>query len=82
MTSVDLSHDDVNELVMRLIYDGKLYPVPGGDGEEQYRAVKSGSGKEEWTEIPCGKCPVAKFCSESGPVSPKVCVYFRDWLEI
>lgn len=30
--------------------------------------------------VPCGKCPVASFCSEDGPVNPKNCEYYQEWL--
>ncbi|KAJ1553341.1 34-kDa subunit of RNA polymerase III (C) [Nowakowskiella sp. JEL0078] len=35
-----------------------------------------------WTEIPCGKCPVEKYCSSDGPVNPKTCPYMSEWLAI
>ncbi|KAJ3193288.1 34-kDa subunit of RNA polymerase III (C) [Irineochytrium annulatum] len=33
-----------------------------------------------WTDIPCGKCPVASFCRAGGPVNPESCVYYDEWL--
>ncbi|KAJ3127621.1 Arabinose-proton symporter (Arabinose transporter) [Nowakowskiella sp. JEL0407] len=37
---------------------------------------------DAWTEIPCGKCPVEKFCSEDGKVNPKTCPYLKEWLAL
>ncbi|KAL8834448.1 MAG: hypothetical protein Q9170_003744 [Blastenia crenularia] len=34
------------------------------------------------TEAPCGRCPVLGFCEEDGPVNPRSCEYFAEWLEI
>jgi DNA-directed RNA polymerase III subunit RPC6 len=111
---VDLAMDDVQMLVERLWYDGKITKIRkmGGGGRDSegfnsmseddygdeevvevwmYRAVKgesvsslaggsSGSGVW-WTDIPCGKCAVSKFCKSGGPVSPEGCVYFNKFLE-
>ncbi|KAJ3076942.1 34-kDa subunit of RNA polymerase III (C) [Quaeritorhiza haematococci] len=33
------------------------------------------------TEVPCGQCPVFRFCTLSGPVNPYNCVYFDKWFE-
>ncbi|GAB5586300.1 34-kDa subunit of RNA polymerase III (C) [Umbelopsis nana] len=37
-------------------------------------------GIDPLSEVPCGKCPVFKFCTEDGPVSPSNCDYFQKWL--
>lgn len=31
--------------------------------------------------VPCGICPVINDCSEDGPISPKTCIYMKEWLE-
>jgi DNA-directed RNA polymerase III subunit RPC6 len=31
--------------------------------------------------IPCGICPIIDDCSEDGPISPKTCIYMKEWLE-
>ena len=31
--------------------------------------------------VPCGICPLIDNCSEDGPISPKTCVYMKEWLE-
>ena len=81
-TDEDVDEDeDEDEIVRDMESEGWMY-----------RALReeSGtmSGKEEreigneWTQIPCGKCPVFQFCTEDGPVNPGNCEYFKKWLEI
>ncbi|KAJ2961765.1 hypothetical protein NQZ79_g3077 [Umbelopsis isabellina] len=33
------------------------------------------------SEVPCGTCPVFKFCTEDGPISPFNCQYYQKWLD-
>ncbi|KAI8920789.1 hypothetical protein PhCBS80983_g00444 [Powellomyces hirtus] len=114
LTTVPLSVADVQALLDRLYYDGKVTRIQksghhefddsdrmdtdddfldeDGGGREvvrdmdtdiwMYKAVR-GSALEErnaWTDMPCGRCPVFDFCSETGPVNPSNCRYFKDWL--
>ena len=94
ITSIDLSRQDVQALLLRLVYDGTLErlqisDLPHSDDEEY------GGDREAWayrgvpgfrdvgnpvTDIPCGTCPVAGFCEPGGPVSPEGCVYYQKWL--
>ncbi|RUS30894.1 RNA polymerase Rpc34 [Jimgerdemannia flammicorona] len=56
-----------------------------GDAEWRYKANRERkAGREEsepWTEVPCGRCPVFKFCTADGPINPSSCVYYQKWLE-
>jgi DNA-directed RNA polymerase III subunit RPC6 len=45
-----------------------------------YKATRSKQAESCWTDIPCGRCPVASFCKEGGPVNPENCVYYNKWL--
>ena len=45
-----------------------------------YKAIKNRFEESCWADIPCGKCPVANFCTEDGPVNPRNCKYFQSWL--
>ncbi|KAJ7904298.1 RNA polymerase Rpc34 subunit-domain-containing protein [Mycena olivaceomarginata] len=45
-----------------------------------YRAVNQEKITLGWTEAPCSKCESFQFCKEGGPVNPKQCVYYEDWL--
>ncbi|ORY40367.1 RNA polymerase Rpc34 [Rhizoclosmatium globosum] len=91
---VDLGIMDVQMLVDRLWYDGKVTRIRKLGGDEvievwMYRtvrgqsvgAISGGGGGVWWTDTPCGKCAVAQFCKSGGPVSPEGCVYFSKWLE-
>ncbi|CAO3687147.1 unnamed protein product [Umbelopsis ramanniana] len=40
----------------------------------------SDGGIDALSEVPCGKCPVFKFCTADGPISPSNCEYFNKWL--
>ncbi|KAF8211351.1 RNA polymerase Rpc34 subunit-domain-containing protein [Mycena galopus ATCC 62051] len=45
-----------------------------------YRAINQEKITLGWTEAPCSKCESFQFCKEGGPVNPKECVYYEDWL--
>ncbi|KAK0498527.1 RNA polymerase Rpc34 [Armillaria luteobubalina] len=58
-------------------------PVLGSDGEEGihvYRAIRQERLSLGWAESPCAKCPSFEFCKDGGPVNPRECVYYGDWL--
>ncbi|ORX95636.1 RNA polymerase Rpc34 [Basidiobolus meristosporus CBS 931.73] len=92
ISTVDLSMEDIVCLLDVLVYDGKieriLPPVDLMDWDDEkeevewmYKAVKDRTKENSLTEIPCGKCPVFKICSEEGPISPSNCLYYKQWLE-
>ncbi|KAI8822602.1 RNA polymerase Rpc34 [Fimicolochytrium jonesii] len=121
LTTVPLSVADVQALLDRLYYDGKVTRLQktgyatseeeesAGEEEEvmdldddddfrggketvrdlqhhawMYKAIGGAAIEERnaWTDMPCGRCPVFDFCTESGPVNPSKCVYFKDWLAL
>ncbi|KAJ7591308.1 RNA polymerase Rpc34 [Mycena floridula] len=45
-----------------------------------YRAVKQERLSLGWSQAPCSVCPSFEFCKDSGPVNPRECVYYSDWL--
>ncbi|KAJ7276180.1 RNA polymerase Rpc34 subunit-domain-containing protein [Mycena haematopus] len=45
-----------------------------------YRAVNQEKMSLGWSEAPCSKCESFQFCKTGGPVNPKECVYYDDWL--
>ncbi|PPQ77738.1 hypothetical protein CVT25_011173 [Psilocybe cyanescens] len=51
-----------------------------GSGGSVYRALKDEVTTVGLTESPCGLCPSFEFCKEGGPVNPKECIYYEDWL--
>ncbi|KAK0468096.1 RNA polymerase Rpc34 subunit-domain-containing protein [Desarmillaria tabescens] len=59
-------------------------PVPGfsdsEDGIYVYRAIRQERLSLGWSESPCAKCPSFEFCKDGGPVNPRECVYYGDWL--
>ncbi|TFK27072.1 RNA polymerase III subunit Rpc34 [Coprinopsis marcescibilis] len=46
-----------------------------------YRALKEEAPLVAWYQAPCALCPSFDFCKESGPVNPRECAYFEEWLE-
>ncbi|KAJ3023101.1 34-kDa subunit of RNA polymerase III (C) [Thoreauomyces humboldtii] len=112
ITTVQLTVADVQSLLDRLYYDGKVTRIQkvGGtdpddsdrmdtdheDGDDfagetvrdlnsdiwMYKAVRGAvlAERNAFTDLPCGRCPVQDFCSETGPVNPSNCRYFKDWL--
>ncbi|KAH9482618.1 putative DNA-directed RNA polymerase III subunit rpc6 [Psilocybe cubensis] len=49
-------------------------------GGSVYRALKEHVASIGLLESPCGLCPSFEFCKQDGPVNPKECVYYGDWL--
>ena len=79
-----LQVEDVDNILMTLVYDAVLDQVAGHtpDGYKQYRKAKQIVPESTpFTDIPCGVCPVFNDCREGGNVSPEKCVYYTKWLE-
>ncbi|RDB23303.1 putative DNA-directed RNA polymerase III subunit rpc6 [Hypsizygus marmoreus] len=49
-------------------------------GGSVYRAIRQERLAFGASEAPCGQCPSFEFCKDGGPVNPRECVYFGDWL--
>ncbi|KZT22961.1 hypothetical protein NEOLEDRAFT_1137326 [Neolentinus lepideus HHB14362 ss-1] len=45
-----------------------------------YRAVRQEKVSLGLSQAPCGRCPQFDFCKDGGPVNPKECVYYGEWL--
>jgi DNA-directed RNA polymerase III subunit RPC6 len=45
-----------------------------------YRAITEERMSVGWSQSPCGICPSFEFCKDDGPVNPKECIYYGDWL--
>ncbi|KAG0201882.1 34-kDa subunit of RNA polymerase III (C) [Mortierella sp. GBA30] len=95
ISQVDLTVDDITMLLDVLVYDGKIERFIaqvdedwGDEGDLDmdsdwvYKAVtREKKAESAWQDCPCGYCPVADFCTESGPVNPAGCTYYAKWLE-
>ncbi|PPQ72523.1 hypothetical protein CVT24_004829 [Panaeolus cyanescens] len=55
-----------------------LYDTSGGGSV--YRALREYTAPLGLTEAPCGLCPSFEFCKDGGPVNPRECTYYGDWL--
>ncbi|KAF8076163.1 RNA polymerase Rpc34 [Lyophyllum atratum] len=51
-----------------------------GGGGVVYRAIKQERPTFGASEAPCSQCPSFEFCKDGGPVNPRECVYYSDWL--
>lgn len=51
-----------------------------GRGGYVYRAIKPERISLGWSESPCSQCLSFDFCKDGGPVNPRECVYYGDWL--
>ncbi|EJF61847.1 hypothetical protein DICSQDRAFT_105558 [Dichomitus squalens LYAD-421 SS1] len=52
-------------------------------GAYVYRAVRqerAGGGGGGLAQTPCVRCPVFEFCKDGGPVNPRECEYYGNWL--
>lgn len=77
---MDISLEDIESILNVLVYDGKIEKIPGTSGH--YRAINwSFPIKPVLNEIPCGVCPVIRFCSDQGPITPAKCDYYQAWLD-
>ncbi|KAF2863674.1 hypothetical protein K470DRAFT_210224 [Piedraia hortae CBS 480.64] len=84
---------DIQQIVDVLVLDEKIEKVGGGyrsvrgvrtenvdEGEVEDEVEDDVAGGNGFTESPCGRCPVFDFCSDTGPINPTGCVYWKDWL--
>ncbi|KAG6820444.1 hypothetical protein H0H93_000440 [Arthromyces matolae] len=51
-----------------------------GGGGFVYRAIRKERPVFGASEATCSQCPSFEFCKNGGPVNPRDCVYFNDWL--
>ncbi|KAF9449903.1 hypothetical protein P691DRAFT_790160 [Macrolepiota fuliginosa MF-IS2] len=58
----------------------ELYESLDGGSGSVYRAIKEEQTFLRWSEAPCTLCPSFDFCKDGGPVNPKDCVYYGEWL--
>ena len=95
VTSVALTAEDIEMLLNRLLFDGLVTKVTSmavvpsrivdDDKDDSIYVYKATINNNEKTEsmlagMPCGCCPVATQCHDSGPVTPQRCPYFTEWL--
>jgi len=89
VSKVDLSEDEVLQVVNTLVYDGRVDShearpddrLPYPDGTVYYRpAAIAPKGFSDFTLVPCGVCPVASDCHDGGKISPATCVYLDAFL--
>ena len=85
MSLVVMKEAEMRQLVDILCWDGRITKACDG---KRYKAVRRVGGRtgdssqNGLVEAPCGRCPVFGICEEGGPVNPKDCRYFQEWLEI
>jgi hypothetical protein len=62
---VFLPMQDINALLDRLVYDGKIEVlVCTKEDGKMYKASNGSVVGNAWTVAPCGTCPAFKFCKE------------------
>ncbi|KAI0943330.1 hypothetical protein AcW1_002518 [Taiwanofungus camphoratus] len=49
-------------------------------GAYVYRAVRQERIALGLAQAPCTRCPTFDFCENKGPVNPRQCVYYGEWL--
>ena len=86
IANMTLPLKDIEALLDRLMYDGKISSIPNHDstGDQDavcYKASKSVMLESTaFTDAPCGKCPVFSQCTVGGLVNPDDCPYLTEWL--
>ena len=82
LAQVDLELEDVQKIINILIYDGDVEPVITSSGDTtMYKPSYLVLPELKIAEVPCIRCPVAKNCSDTGDITPELCVYFQKWLD-
>ncbi|CAN8077342.1 unnamed protein product [Agarophyton chilense] len=77
-----LRKSDIRQLMMTMLYDSVIEQCEGrNEGGEYFRRATHTPAVNHLTSIPCGSCPVFHDCSPDGVISPKTCVYMKEWLE-
>ncbi len=91
LSKVELSVEEVLQIVNTLVYDGKVdahessavngTPWPGGTVFYTPAAMPL-QEHSDLTGVPCGVCPVAADCHEGGMISPETCEYYDAWMRL
>ncbi|XVF24801.1 hypothetical protein REPUB_Repub13aG0159000 [Reevesia pubescens] len=95
VSQIELSKQQIEEIVKALVLDNEVMEMKSsGTGEFAsipvgkvcYKCIgKRGYGGEpkvgSLTSIPCGVCPQMSRCTLDGIISPKICVYYKKWLD-
>ncbi|XP_053213467.1 DNA-directed RNA polymerase III subunit RPC6-like [Panonychus citri] len=88
ISKVNLSEEDIEEILETLVYDGKVEKTCINDSNSPedgttkiYRAINPSLTMTSLMRMPCGVCPVASDCHIDGFISPIKCIYFNDYFE-
>lgn len=80
ISKIELNEDDLEDILKTVVYDGKAQRIVKPEGVF-YRAVETLLPPEGLVQSPCGICPVINKCSDVGNITPKTCLYMKEWLE-
>lgn len=81
ISKIELNEDDLEDILKTVVYDGKAQRIVKPEGV-YYRAVETLLPPEGIVQSPCGICPVINKCSgDIGNITPKTCLYMKEWLE-
>ncbi|XP_046849049.1 DNA-directed RNA polymerase III subunit RPC6-like isoform X2 [Xenia sp. Carnegie-2017] len=91
ISKVQLSVTDIETILDTLVFDGKLEMTTVNDKssgklgdyveKKMYRAVKPIISSTGFVRVPCGVCPVIDKCNEKSAISPRTCIYMKEWLK-
>lgn len=90
ISKVELSESDIECILNTLVFDGKAEKKLSNDSKSfMYKCLQPLLGKTEGdsvsgsnlVRVPCGLCPVIDYCHDDGPISPKNCVYLKEWID-
>ncbi|EDO36547.1 predicted protein [Nematostella vectensis] len=93
ISKVQLSVHDIETILSTLIFDGRVETTIVSAGTSTSRTAVSGQ-KTLYRAIfpivpstglmtsPCGVCPVIDHCRDGAAISPKTCIYMKDWLDL
>ena len=83
ISKIQLKQEDIESILNTLVFDGKVEKSTSTrDGEDirLYRAIESLLPTTGLVKIPCGVCPVEKYCSDIGAITPCKCTYLAEWM--
>eukprot|EP01038_Epipyxis_sp_PR26KG_P005909 gene5909-8152_t len=88
ISKVELSIEEIGQVVNTLVYDGRLEEVQSSvllmtgyaTTKKMFKINRNINPPNFLTATPCGVCPVLSQCVEGGVISPTNCLYMDQWL--
>eukprot|EP01029_Cantina_marsupialis_P014343 TRINITY_DN31663_c0_g1_i2.p1 TRINITY_DN31663_c0_g1~~TRINITY_DN31663_c0_g1_i2.p1 ORF type:complete len:276 (+),score=88.32 TRINITY_DN31663_c0_g1_i2:114-941(+) len=81
ISKVELGPDEIKQILDVLMFDGRIEHFRDKFGNIMYKPVESATALDGVIAMPCGSCPIADECDETGAICPATCLYLKKWLD-